>query len=134
MEKTLSALSRSAYSWSELQQRPLPDGVDPAKMEKYLSDEEFQVCRLKRQHLAKVILIPTIFPFSEVPGTDDGRVLRGAPLEAARDPQREGSLLIQAINDDIDKKTVILKKEKKERRKVNKQSKRRQRPLLKRLY
>ena len=31
------------YSWSELRARPLPDGVDPAKLEKYLSDQDFQV-------------------------------------------------------------------------------------------
>ena len=44
LEATLSELSRSTYSWEELRQRPLPDGVDPAKLEKYLTDEDFQVC------------------------------------------------------------------------------------------
>ena len=43
LEATLSELSRSSYSWEELRQRPLPDGVDPAKLEKYLTDEDFQV-------------------------------------------------------------------------------------------
>ena len=37
------ALSKSEYSWEELQQRPLPDGVDPAKLERYLNDKEFEV-------------------------------------------------------------------------------------------
>lgn len=40
---TLEALSKTEYSWEELQQRPLPDGVDPAKLERYLSEDEFQV-------------------------------------------------------------------------------------------
>ena len=45
LETTLAELSRSTYSWEELQRRPLPDGVDPAKLEKYLSDQDFQVRR-----------------------------------------------------------------------------------------
>ena len=31
------------YSLSELQQRPLPEGVDAQRLETYLGDEEFQV-------------------------------------------------------------------------------------------
>lgn len=46
LEKTLMALSKREYSWEELQQRPLPDGVDPAKLEKYLSDSDFEVCHI----------------------------------------------------------------------------------------
>eukprot|EP00094_Tigriopus_californicus_P009199 TCALIF_08869-PA protein Name:"Similar to SVIL Supervillin (Bos taurus)" AED:0.01 eAED:0.01 QI:0/0.8/0.66/0.83/1/1/6/288/1304 len=42
LEMTLEALSKTEYSWEELQQRPLPDGVDPAKLERYLSEDEFQ--------------------------------------------------------------------------------------------
>lgn len=42
LERTLSELSKSEYTWEELQQRPLPDGVDPAKLEKYLSDSDFE--------------------------------------------------------------------------------------------
>merc|ERR1711862_772325 len=33
--------SRDNYSWDELKQRPLPDGVDPSRLEKYLSDDDF---------------------------------------------------------------------------------------------
>ena len=47
LEATLSELSRSSYSWEELRQRPLPDGVDPAKLEKYLTDEDFQVWHIR---------------------------------------------------------------------------------------
>ncbi len=43
MDRTLFELSRSEYSWDELQKRPLPDGVDPTRLEKYLADQEFQV-------------------------------------------------------------------------------------------
>ena len=34
------------YSLSQLQQRPLPEGVDLQKLETYLNDEEFQVSYL----------------------------------------------------------------------------------------
>ena len=37
------ALSRVEYSWEELTSRPLPPGVDPARIELYLSDSAFQV-------------------------------------------------------------------------------------------
>ena len=43
MELVLSKLSKTNYTWEELQQRPLPDGVDPSKMERYLNDEDFEV-------------------------------------------------------------------------------------------
>jgi supervillin len=43
LEMVLSALSRSTYTWEELQKRPLPDGVDPSRLEKYLGDEDFKV-------------------------------------------------------------------------------------------
>ncbi len=39
----LQALSRQEYSWQELTSRPLPPGVDPARIELYLSDTAFQV-------------------------------------------------------------------------------------------
>jgi hypothetical protein len=37
------SLSRQEYSWSELTVRPLPPGVDPARIELYLADASFQV-------------------------------------------------------------------------------------------
>jgi len=42
LEATYAALSRTEYTWEELQQRPLPPGVDPARIETYLSTETFQ--------------------------------------------------------------------------------------------
>ena len=43
LESVLAALSKASYTWEELQQRPLPDGVDPSKLEKYITDEDFKV-------------------------------------------------------------------------------------------
>ena len=43
LEATFSLLSRTSYSWEELQQRPLPHGVDPARIEAYLDTQAFQV-------------------------------------------------------------------------------------------
>jgi len=42
LESTYHELSRSEYSWKELQTRPLPPGVDPALIETYLSNTVFQ--------------------------------------------------------------------------------------------
>lgn len=39
----LSKLMKSRYTWEELQERPLPEGVDPLKLEQYLEEEEFEV-------------------------------------------------------------------------------------------
>ena len=43
VDRTFALLSRDNYSWEELKQRPLPDGVDPSRLEKYLSDDDFVV-------------------------------------------------------------------------------------------
>ena len=43
LDETLAELSRAEYTWADLQQRPLPDGVDPSRMEKYLCEKDFQV-------------------------------------------------------------------------------------------
>ncbi|KAJ8974221.1 hypothetical protein NQ317_012116 [Molorchus minor] len=42
LEQELSLLSRTTYPLSDLLQRPLPEGVDPTHIEKYLSPEDFQ--------------------------------------------------------------------------------------------
>ncbi|XP_056635872.1 uncharacterized protein LOC130444644 isoform X1 [Diorhabda sublineata] len=41
LEKELTLLSRTTYPISELLQRPLPEGVDPTVIEKYLSPTDF---------------------------------------------------------------------------------------------
>ena len=43
MENVYANLSRTEYSWKELQERPFPAGVDPAKIEHYLSNNTFKV-------------------------------------------------------------------------------------------
>lgn len=42
LELVLDQLSKDSYSWDELQKRPFPDGVDPSRLEKYLSDDDFE--------------------------------------------------------------------------------------------
>ena len=39
----LKKLCRDRYTLKELQARPLPEGVDPKRLETYLGDEEFNV-------------------------------------------------------------------------------------------
>ena len=43
IETLLAQLNRDRYPLSVLRQRPLPDGVNPLKLECYLIDEEFEV-------------------------------------------------------------------------------------------
>ena len=43
IDDLLNKLNKMRYTWQELQDRPLPEGVDPLKMEAYLHDSEFEV-------------------------------------------------------------------------------------------
>lgn len=43
VSNVLARLSRKNYTFDELQQRPLPDGVNPLKLETYLEEDEFEV-------------------------------------------------------------------------------------------
>ena len=43
LDKLLKKLTCTQYTFAELQVRPLPEGVDPLKIESYLVDSEFQV-------------------------------------------------------------------------------------------
>jgi len=47
IEEVLAELVVNCYPLARLRERPLPDGVDPMKLETYLSDEEFYVGFLK---------------------------------------------------------------------------------------
>lgn len=47
VEQELARLTQSTYPIEQLLQRPLPDGVDPTKLELYLSPQHFKV---DRQH------------------------------------------------------------------------------------
>ncbi|XP_066573890.1 supervillin a isoform X2 [Amia ocellicauda] len=42
VEDVLARLCKTTYSLAELQARPLPEGVDPLRLEIYLSDEDFE--------------------------------------------------------------------------------------------
>ena len=42
VEELLHKLQQTRYTWDELQERPLPEGVDPLKIEAYLEEEEFE--------------------------------------------------------------------------------------------
>ena len=47
----LLLFSRTRFSLAELRKQPPPEGVDPTKLETYLSDEDFKVCcELVMQH------------------------------------------------------------------------------------
>lgn len=39
----LARLSRTSFPLAVLRQRPLPDGVDPANIERYLTNQQFEV-------------------------------------------------------------------------------------------
>ena len=43
VDEVLARLTRTTYTRSELQQDPLPEGVDPTRLESYLNDKDFQV-------------------------------------------------------------------------------------------
>ncbi len=43
VEDVLARLCKTTYPLAELLARPLPEGVDPLRLEVYLSDEDFQV-------------------------------------------------------------------------------------------
>lgn len=43
VESELLKYSRSRFTLDELKKKPVPEGVDAAKLETYLSDEDFKV-------------------------------------------------------------------------------------------
>ncbi|KAJ8320361.1 hypothetical protein KUTeg_001948 [Tegillarca granosa] len=42
LEEVLERVTQAKYSFDELMERPLPEGVDPLRLESYLEDEEFE--------------------------------------------------------------------------------------------
>uniref|UniRef100_A0A8B9LEK0 Supervillin a n=1 Tax=Astyanax mexicanus TaxID=7994 RepID=A0A8B9LEK0_ASTMX len=44
VEDVLARLCKATYPLADLQARPLPEGVDPLRLEIYLSDEDFESC------------------------------------------------------------------------------------------
>lgn len=45
VKEALSNLSKQQYSIEELTKKPPPEGVDPQRLEDYLSDQDFKVRR-----------------------------------------------------------------------------------------
>lgn len=45
MEDVLARLCKTTYPLADLLARPLPEGVDPLRLEVYLTDEDFEVRR-----------------------------------------------------------------------------------------
>ena len=43
VEDVLARLCKTTYPLADLLDRPLPEGVDPLRLEVYLSDEDFEV-------------------------------------------------------------------------------------------
>jgi supervillin len=55
VSEVLAKLCQTQYSWEDLQRRPLPDGVDPLRLEFYLTDEEFEeVLGMNREEFANL--------------------------------------------------------------------------------
>ena len=53
VHELLQRLTISRYTWEELQERPLPEGVDPMKIEQYLEDDEFmRILAMTREEFA----------------------------------------------------------------------------------
>ena len=44
VQELYNRLTQTKYTWQQLQERPLPEGVNPLKLEFYLEDSEFEVC------------------------------------------------------------------------------------------
>lgn len=60
VKEALSKLSKQQYSIEELTGKPLPEGVDPMRLEDYLSDQDFKVghtLRLLKMRLCVAIRI-----------------------------------------------------------------------------
>lgn len=53
VKEALSNLSKQQYSIEELTRKPLPEGVDPLRLEDYLSDQDFKVRHLAIQSALK---------------------------------------------------------------------------------
>lgn len=56
VKEALSKLSKQQYSIEELTRKPPPEGVDPQRLEDYLSDQDFKVRLLSRTIRINVFL------------------------------------------------------------------------------
>lgn len=60
VKEALSKLSKQQYSIEELTRKPPPEGVDPQRLEDYLSDQDFKVRLLSRTIRINVFLTEII--------------------------------------------------------------------------
>lgn len=111
IQDVLDRLKRTTYSLNELQVRPPPEGVDPTRLESYLTQEDFQVRQsyptfyvtLPQCSTGPSIHIFSFSPFFSLPplhtqitgnnGHDQTRVLRFTRLEAEPTTERDGPFL-----------------------------------------
>lgn len=55
VQDALLRLCKTQYSLEEIMSRPLPEGVDPQRLETYLSDEDFQkLVQMPREEFYKL--------------------------------------------------------------------------------
>lgn len=70
VERELMRLTKSTYPPEVLLQRPLPEGVDPTRLELYLEPKHFKVTIFANNFLLlNLTLLPRIFMFVWVPRT-----------------------------------------------------------------
>ncbi|MEQ2203185.1 hypothetical protein XENOCAPTIV_026145, partial [Xenoophorus captivus] len=55
VEDVLARLCQNTYPLAQLQARPLPEGVDPLRLEIYLSDTDFEVCQRTKTRLSQSV-------------------------------------------------------------------------------
>lgn len=56
VEDVLARLCKTTYPLADLLARPLPEGVDPLRLEVYLSDEDFEVRTCSLRTVSNIIL------------------------------------------------------------------------------
>lgn len=66
VEEELARLTHSTYPVAQLLQRPLPDGVDPTRLELYVDPQHFQVngthsYDTSSMFVVKLVLGPVVF-------------------------------------------------------------------------
>lgn len=61
VEDVLARLCQNTFPLAQLQARPLPEGVDPLRLEIYLSDQDFEVSEPEKRiaNLKKLKLVLT---------------------------------------------------------------------------
>lgn len=60
VESELLKYTRNRFKLEELKKKPVPEGVDPARLETYLSDPDFKV-KMDLGHKVEVPVCPCVF-------------------------------------------------------------------------